>query len=232
MKINNITALDYAAQGDALTLVLGGTTLEEITGMDTGVLTVQTDGGDVVEAFVGYALRSVTLNVGDGTYTAALIQGARDTTAAALSAMAGELAEARVQVREMNVTGGIAFVTLAEAGSIDPATAGEHAELFAPWAVPVAYAVGQLRRYTDGKLYKCLTAHTSQESWTPDASSSLWAAVSDPAEAWPAWVQPVGSTDAYPLGAKASHGGKHWVSTADANVWEPGVFGWDEQTAG
>lgn len=32
----------------------------------------------------------------------------------------------------------------------------------------------------------------------------------------------------YSKGAKVSHNSKHWVSTADANVWEPGVYGWEE----
>ena len=40
--------------------------------------------------------------------------------------------------------------------------------------------------------------------------------------------QPTGAQDAYAKGAKVSHNGKHWVSTADNNVWEPGVYGWDE----
>lgn len=40
------------------------------------------------------------------------------------------------------------------------------------------------------------------------------------------WVQPIGSHDAYALGALVTHGGDVWESTVDANVWEPGVFGW------
>ena len=28
--------------------------------------------------------------------------------------------------------------------------------------------------------------------------------------------------------AKVSHNGKHWISNADGNVWEPGVYGWTE----
>ena len=124
-------------------------------------------------------------------------------------------------------TGGIMFVTLAEGGQIDHATAAEHTELFAPWACPVSYAVGQIRQH-GGKLYKCLQAHTSQEGWTPDAAPSLWVAISDPAEEWPAWSQPIGAQDAYPLGAKVSHKEKRWISTADNNVWEPGVYGWEE----
>lgn len=29
---------------------------------------------------------------------------------------------------------------------------------------------------------------------------------------------------------KVAHNGKHWVSTAANNVWEPGVYGWEEVT--
>lgn len=43
------------------------------------------------------------------------------------------------------------------------------------------------------------------------------------------WTQPVGAHDAYREGAVVSHGGKTWVSTTPANVWEPGVSGWREQ---
>lgn len=44
------------------------------------------------------------------------------------------------------------------------------------------------------------------------------------------WVQPTGAHDAYPQGAVVQHGGKEWVSLTPANVWEPGVSGWREQT--
>lgn len=102
-------------------------------------------------------------------------------------------------------------------------------ELFPMWKADAEYAVGDRVRY-DNTLYKCLTAHTSQASWKPDVSPSLWVRVDDPGEEWPAWVQPLGSTDAYALGAKVSHNEKHWISTLDANTWEPGIWGWDEVT--
>lgn len=41
----------------------------------------------------------------------------------------------------------IAFVTLAEAGSIDAVTAGEHKDIFSPWKTGIAYTVGQYRNY-------------------------------------------------------------------------------------
>lgn len=31
-----------------------------------------------------------------------------------------------------------------------------------------------------------------------------------------------------PKGDKVSHNGKHWQSDIDANVYEPGVYGWSE----
>ena len=137
---------------------------------------------------------------------------------------------ASASLKQMNEMASITFVTLAESGSIDDVTAGEHADVFAMWEVDTAYVVGNIRRYSDGKLYRCLQAHTSQANWTPDVSVSLWVCTSDPAEEWPAWSQPVGAHDAYAAGDKTSHNGKHWVSTADANVWEPGVYGWEDYT--
>ena len=43
---------------------------------------------------------------------------------------------------------------------------------------------------------------------------------------YPAWVQPLGAHDAYPIDSRVSHKGKRWTSTVDNNVWEPGVYGW------
>lgn len=100
--------------------------------------------------------------------------------------------------------------------------------LFAPWSGDgVDYVAGDIRM-RGAELYRCLTAHTSQLAWTPEDSPSLWVRIADPAQEWPEWVQPVGSTDAYAKGAKVSHNGKKWTSDADNNTWEPGVYGWTE----
>lgn len=133
-------------------------------------------------------------------------------------------------LKEQETVNSIAFVTLAEAGSIDTVTAEEHVELFAPWVYPTDYKTGNLRRY-NGRLYKCISDHTSQADWAPDVAVSLWVPTSDPAEEWPAWSQPVGAHDAYNTGDKVSHNGKHWTSDVDSNVWAPGVYGWTEVTA-
>lgn len=134
---------------------------------------------------------------------------------------------------ETKATTDIAFVVLAEAGTIDEVTATEHLAAFAPWEPNVNYTVGQLRVYPsegeEKKLYKCVQAHTSQPDWTPDVVPALWAKAGDPAEEWPEWSQPIGAQDAYMAGDKCSHNDKHWQSNVDNNVWEPGVYGWDEQ---
>ncbi len=55
---------------------------------------------------------------------------------------------------------------------------------------------------------------------------SGWRAFSETGEIQP-WVQPAGAHDAYKLGALVTHKGSTWENTgSDANVWEPGVYGW------
>ena len=109
--------------------------------------------------------------------------------------------------------------------TLDDTTALTGVELFPAWATDTAYAVGDRVQY-NGVLYKCVQAHTSQADWMPDATPALWVIVS--VEEWPEWIQPTGAHDAYDKDAKVSHNGKHWKSTMDANVYEPGVYGWEE----
>lgn len=142
-----------------------------------------------------------------------------------------EYTDTAVELENTNNTTGIAFVTMAESGSIDAVTMSEHAEVFAAWAYPVAYKAGNIRRDpVDGCLYKVNEGqgHTSQEDWPPRLTPSMWTKIADPAEEWPAWSQPIGAHDAYGKYAKTTHNQKKWTSDCDNNVWEPGVYGWTE----
>ena len=89
------------------------------------------------------------------------------------------------------------------------------------------YFTGERVSY-DGKYYRCIQAHKSQPDWYPDIAGSLWSEIVDPSEEFPEWKQPTGAHDAYAKGDKVSHNSKHWVSDIDANVYEPGVYGWSE----
>lgn len=111
--------------------------------------------------------------------------------------------------------------------SLSDSDALNGAELFPRWSESAVYSTGDRVCY-ESTLYKCLQDHTAQPAWTPADAVSLWVRVDDPSIEWPEWVQPTGSTDAYPKGAKVSYAGKHWISTVDSNVWTPGTFGWDE----
>lgn len=156
------------------------------------------------------------------------LEGAEDIQLVEKNETEHVITEKRAMEETNNVTA-IAFVSLAEAGTIDEVTAGEHREMFAPWAVGVSYIVGNIRTYGEG-LYKCVQAHTSQADWTPDAAASLWVNIADPSEEYPVWSQPIGAHDAYITGDKVTHNEKKWLSTVDGNVWEPGVYGWEEIT--
>lgn len=99
--------------------------------------------------------------------------------------------------------------------------------LYPIWAVGVDYKTGERVRY-GGILYKVLSDHTSQETWTPTDAPSLFAKVLIPdPETIPEWEQPE-STNPYMKGDKVTHNGKTWISDIDNNVWEPGVYGWSE----
>lgn len=80
----------------------------------------------------------------------------------------------------------------------------------------------------NGVIYKVITTHTSQANWIPDTASSLYTKVLIPdSNVIPEWEQPE-STNPYAKGDKVTHNGKTWQSTVDNNVWEPGVYGWNE----
>lgn len=99
-------------------------------------------------------------------------------------------------------------------------------DLFAAWTAGKAYAVDERCRY-DGKLYRVVQAHTSQDDWTPDKVPALFAEVS--LDEWPQWKQPTGSSDAYNKGDKVTYNNQHYISLIDGNVWSPAAYpaGWE-----
>ena len=101
----------------------------------------------------------------------------------------------------------------------------ENIHLYPSWVPDIPVVKDERYRYNDA-LYKCVQSHTTQTDWTPDKTPALWTEVS--VDEWPEWKQPVGASDAYAQGDKVSHNDKHWISNVNANVWEPGVYGWSE----
>lgn len=98
--------------------------------------------------------------------------------------------------------------------------------IYPTWKENTQYAIGERVLYNE-VLYKVLIDHASQSDWAPDVAVSLFAKVLVTDDVISEWVQP-DSANPYMTGDKVTHNGKTWVSTADNNVWEPGVYGWDE----
>lgn len=100
--------------------------------------------------------------------------------------------------------------------------------IYPAWRAEANYSVGDRVLYND-VLYKVITAHTSQETWTPTDAPSLFAKVLIPDDnIIPEWEQP-DSTNPYMTGDKVMYNGKIYVSTVDNNVWSPNVATvWEE----
>lgn len=98
--------------------------------------------------------------------------------------------------------------------------------LFPAWRAGEVYMADERIRYGE-KLYRVVQAHTSQAEWEPDKTPALFTEVPKPGEI-PEWKQPTGAQDAYAKGDKVRHNGNVWESQVDANVWEPGVYGWQQ----
>lgn len=100
--------------------------------------------------------------------------------------------------------------------------------LFPNWQSGKSYALNERVRY-DGKLYKALQAHTSQDDWTPDVAASLFACLLTDEEGGTIqeWVQP-DSTNGYSAGDKVTYNGAIYTSLIDNNVWSPADYpaGW------
>lgn len=127
-----------------------------------------------------------------------------------------------------DIISAMAKIAQQQAMTVPDDQAAEVQALFPEWAADRGYTTGFRVQY-NGTLYKCLTAHTSQSDWTPEASPSLWAKVLIPdPTVIPAWEQP-DSTNPYSKGDKVTHSGRTWESLVDNNVWEPGAQGTEAQ---
>ena len=57
--------------------------------------------------------------------------------------------------------------------TLDDETALTGVELFPRWTIDRAYVVGD-KVQRNGKLWRCIQAHTSQIGWEPENAASLW----------------------------------------------------------
>lgn len=75
----------------------------------------------------------------------------------------------------MNWNGLVTFTKKARVAA-DDQTALTGVDLYPQWQAGIAVAVGDRYRY-QGKLYKVIQAHTTQDDWAPDVTPALWAVI-------------------------------------------------------
>ena len=109
-----------------------------------------------------------------------------------------------------------------------PDSALEHmAPYMAEWEIGKAYSVGDKVQHGE-RPYRCLQAHTSQQSWNPADATSLWARILSGGDSVPVWEQP-DSTNPYMKGDKVHFPNAQdpvYESTIDYNIYAPDVYGW------
>lgn len=102
------------------------------------------------------------------------------------------------------------------------------------WQPSIQYSAGSVVNY-DGKQYEILQDHTSQATWLPSETPSLYKELksdklADGTEVIKDWSQPTGAHDAYNTGDKVIYDGKVYESLIDSNTYSPSGYpgGWQE----
>lgn len=129
-----------------------------------------------------------------------------------------------------------------QAQSLDDAQALEVAALYDEWSGKGVKYYGpddpegnpQSRVRFQGNLVKCISTHTSQPGWAPNAAPSLWAVILPGQDGSGVevgiWQQP-DSTNGYSTGDRVIYNGHLWESLVDDNVDVPGTdngFRWKD----
>ena len=99
-------------------------------------------------------------------------------------------------------------------------------DLYESYQVDKLYKVDDIFKY-EGKLYKVIQEHTSQDDWIPSELPALYLNMM-PVNVIPEWVQPSGGHDVYNVGDKVIYEGKVYESIIDDNTWSPTDYpqGW------
>lgn len=259
MKVNGITCLDYHEGGDgSLTFVLD-CTAEKALEMDTLIVNVVTDEGDIAERFVNLVKVSATVDAqskqvslrcaaatGDMAKAVTDIVEKVDVIERAVADVTGKADIAQQtadEAKELAESAGNPQVSTFAALALAPmaadmtdADAISVSSLWPEWSGDgVAYETGDVRNY-DAHLYRCAQNHTSQPDWTPDTAASLWSRIDVAGDGVDVWTQPTGAHNAYNTGDRVHYptaSDPIYVSTIDGNTWSPDAYpqGWQLEPA-
>jgi hypothetical protein len=119
------------------------------------------------------------------------------------------------------------FLSAAAGAAVDDELIQGNAALFPLWDENFTGRAGTIVQ-DEGNLYRSIHDVGTGQNTKPAATPSMWTRIGNPADEYPEWIQPIGAHDAYTSGAKVSYNGAHWESTVNGNVWQPGVYGWQQ----
>lgn len=100
-----------------------------------------------------------------------------EMTAEEIAAMEAEAARYEVQERTRPLTAeevtALLIAQQVNTLEVDDQTACRMKAFYPAWAAGVSYAAGY-KVQNNGRLFRCLQAHTSQEGWEPENVPALW----------------------------------------------------------
>jgi len=139
----------------------------------------------------------------------------------------------QTEAEEAQSIGQIVFTTLAENETLPEEKILEHPEVFEDWKADTAYKIGQIRQ-SDGELFRCRQAHTSQEIYPPKIIPALWEKIAKPGE-YREIKDNMDSTEAFHFEEIGWYQTKDnlWRSKFEGNAYTPVTYpnGWEHVSA-
>ena len=252
MLLNGITCGGYVLPlKDTVEFSLADTTIAAVADLAAPYVVTEDDGETVVASFAGYVQTAVYLGTEEGsvrmraarelpTESKEAIEaveanmGALSAKVTATDAKADE-AKATAQTAAEGANPQVATFARMQLPAMAATMTDEQAisvsTLWPEWsAASVSYKVDDVVQHAD-HLWRCEQAHTSQESWTPDAAPSLWSQIDIAGDGVDVWTQPTGAHNAYNTGDRVHYptaSDPIYVSLIDGNVWAPDAYpqGW------
>lgn len=204
--------------------VYGGYAVTDVGMDESGLVTMRAQ--RALEPDTAAAIEALESNVSTATADAAgAVQTANAAMEAAQSAGTDPAVEAFARIAIVPMA-----ATMTDEQAISVST------LWPEWSADsVSYKVDDVVQHAD-HLWRCEQAHTSQESWTPDAAPSLWSQIDIAGDGVDVWTQPTGAHNAYNVGDRVHYptaSDPIYVSTIDGNVWSPDAYpqGWQLEEA-
>lgn len=199
--------------------VYGGYAVTDVGMDESGLVTMRAQ--RALDPDTAAAIEALESNVSTATADAAgAVQTANAAMEAAQSAGTDPAVEAFARIAIVPMA-----ATMTDEQAISVST------LWPEWSADsVSYKVDDVVQHAD-HLWRCEQAHTSQESWTPDAAPSLWSQIDIAGDGVDVWTQPTGAHNAYNVGDRVHYptaSDPIYVSTIDGNVWAPDAYpqGW------